>query len=220
MRLQPGVQRVINSLTLPSSILDLGCGNGYLAGELVRQGYECTYIGLDSSHQLLEIARQSCPTDGDIHFLHADLAIPGWHKILDTLPNNWGSPPFDYIFSFATLHHVPGARTRLKILHQVHALLALDGFFYHSEWQFRNNSRMRERIQPWESIGLSQNDVDDGDYILDWRHGGRGLRYVHEFTENELAHIASKTRFSIVSSHYSDGQGGRQSIYQSWKPIQ
>lgn len=218
-RIQPGVQKIIDGMTLPSAILDLGCGNGYLASELVRRGYDCTYTGLDSSQELLGIARQSCPPAGHIFFLHADLVEAGWHAVLDTLPDGWGSPPFDVIFSFAFLHHVPGAGTRLEILRQIHSLLAPNGLFVHSEWQFLNNPRMRSRIQDWDTIGLSSQDIDRGDYLLDWRHGGLGLRYVHEFNEEELAHMASDTQFSIRSTFYSDGEGGKQSIYQSWQPM-
>jgi hypothetical protein len=32
-------------------------------------------------------------------------------------------------------------------------------------------------------VGLSANDVDPGDYLLDWRSGGEGLRYIHHFSE-------------------------------------
>ena len=219
LRLQPGVRRIIDTLQFPSSILDLGCGNGYFASELVGQEHEFTYVGLDSSQGLLEIARQSCQPADNVLFLHADLVETGWPAVLDALPDGWGSPPFDLIISFAFLHHVPSAGTRLEILRQIHTLLAPSGFFIHSEWQFLNNPRIRNRIQPWQTIGMSSQDVDTGDYLLDWRHGGKGLRYVHEFTEDELACLASETQFSVGSTFYSDGEGGKQSVYQSWRPI-
>ena len=71
---------------------------------------------------------------------------------------------------------------RLNILNKVHALLRTGGQFIHSEWQFMKSEKLKERIQPWEDAGLSPEEVEDGDYLLDWRSGGRGLRYVHHFT--------------------------------------
>ncbi|MFN8427257.1 MAG: hypothetical protein U0X87_13510 [Anaerolineales bacterium] len=39
--------------------------------------------------------------------------------------------------------------------------------------------------------GVEASEVDEGDYLLDWRSGGEGLRYVHHFTEAELGKLAS-----------------------------
>jgi len=46
-----------------------------------------------------------------------------------------------------------------------------------------------------------------------------GLRYVHLFTREELADLASQTGFSIESEFESDGEGGRLGLYQAWRKI-
>jgi hypothetical protein len=61
--------------------------------------------------------------------------------------------------------------------------------------------------------------VDVGDYLLDWRQGGYGLRYVHYFDEVELVELAQLSGYRILESFYSDGKGGRLSLYQTWEPF-
>jgi len=82
-----------------------------------------------------------------------------------------------------------------------------------------NSPRLRERIQSWEMIGLNTSQIDPHDYLLDWRHGGFGLRYVHHFSPSELENLASDTGFEIVDAFVSDGEGGNLGLYQVWQPV-
>lgn len=50
---------VVQSLSNVTSICDLGCGNGYMAGRLAKLGYEVT--GIDASESGIAIARQHFP---------------------------------------------------------------------------------------------------------------------------------------------------------------
>jgi SAM-dependent methyltransferase len=218
-RLQPGVIRILNSLPLEGDILDLGCGNGELWRQLARQGYPGRYIGLDFSPGLLEIARQSAasllngiPDAPPPLFLLANLASDAW-------PLSLPPPPQSYavIFAFAALLHLPGVPLRKKVLLAIHQLLSEGGCLVHSEWQFLNSPRLRQRIQPWAEIGLQETDVDPGDYLLDWRSEGKGLRYVHHFKNTELSRLAEDCGFEIQDTFQSDGEGGRLSLYQVWK---
>jgi tRNA (uracil-5-)-methyltransferase TRM9 len=218
-RLQPGVQKILregmHSEPTPirenAKILELGCGNGELARTLVRQDLGVRYTGLDFNTRLLEIARQSLPAERQASFYQANLASPEWARSLPQCP-------YDVVLAFAVLHHLPGAELRRQVLLKVRELITPDGVFIHSEWQFLNSPRLRDRIQPWEQAGLSADDVDPGDYLLDWREGGYGLRYAHHFSEAELETLANDTGFQVVETFYSDGEGGNLGIYQLWRP--
>jgi hypothetical protein len=120
------------------------------------------------------------------------------------------------ITAFAVLHHIPGQSLRLNILKSVHELLTEGGCFIHSNWQFLNSPRLRLRVQEWSEAGLSEADVDENDYLLDWRSGGTGLRYVHHFSEEKLTELAESSGFQIVDTFYSDGKEGNLAIYQTW----
>ena len=123
---------------------------------------------------------------------------------------------FDIIFSFATLHHIPSHEIRLDILKTVHGFLADGGRFIHSNWQFLNSPRLRRRVQKWSEIGLTESDVDENDYLLDWRSGGRGLRYVHHFSEEELAELAEAKQDLKLSK--PSIRMAKKGIWQSIKP--
>jgi SAM-dependent methyltransferase len=172
-RVQPGVRRILETLKGDESILDLGCGNGELTRELARRGHRGAYLGVDFSLPLLRAA-ELMPEGFSAKFIEADLtklsAFSDWLSATEQWP---------LITAFAVLHHIPSAEIRLDILRTVHDLLKEDGKFILSNWQFLNSEKLKARIQPWEKVGIQSSDVDAGDYLLDWRSGGEGLRYVH-----------------------------------------
>jgi SAM-dependent methyltransferase len=213
-RLQPGVQRILASLPPTVDLLDLGCGNGALARALAARGHTGRYLGLDFSPSLLSFG-QAAALPANFQFQAADLGAPHWAQ---ALPAVAGQPPAcPYVLCFATLHHLPGQAQRARLLDQVHALLAPGGRLIHSNWQFLHSPRLSARLQPWEAVGLTAAAVEPGDYLLDWRSGGRGLRYVHHFSVAELAELAAATGFRVVESFLSDGASGDLGLYQTWE---
>jgi len=209
-RLQPGVRRILEALDSQSRLLDLGCGNGQLAAHLVEKGFHGEYIGVDSSAALLNEARKNIPNSAKAALIQADLAAPDWDQALS-------GRQFDVVLAFAVLHHLPGESLRRRVLEKTRALLDRQGRFIHSQWQFLNSPRLRARLQPWQKAGIQEADVDPGDYLLDWRRGGHGLRYVHHFTGAELQALATATGFHILETFYSDGETGDLGLYQVWK---
>jgi SAM-dependent methyltransferase len=218
-RIQPGVRKVLAMLPPEGCLLDLGCGNGEFARELHHQGWRGQYVGVDFSAGLLEEALS--PTGS---FLQADLTAPDWKTDVERyLSNlqlatcNLQTGNFPTITAFAVLHHIPGVALRMQMLAQVSALLPPGGRFIHSNWQFLNSPRLAARVQPWDSVGLSADDLDPGDALLDWRSGGTGLRYVHHFDEVELHALATQAGFNVIETFYSDGATGNLGLYQVWQ---
>jgi hypothetical protein len=159
---------------------------------------------------LLAEARAAVPLNLQAVFLQIDLSKPGWEE---NLPH----PSFDMLLAFAVFHHLPGYELRRQVLRTARSLLSMQGRLIHSEWQFLNSPRLAARIQPWESIGLAPAQVDPGDYLLDWRQGGYGYRYVHHFDPEELQALAASSGFKILDTFYSDGESGNLSLYQNWE---
>ncbi|MCL4562333.1 MAG: class I SAM-dependent methyltransferase, partial [Chloroflexi bacterium] len=152
-----------------------------------------------------------------VSFLQADLSDPHWADGLTPAS-------YDFVLAFAVLHHLPGRELRLKVLRAVRGLLAPGGQLVHSEWQFTHSPRLAARVLPWETVGLRQVDVDEGDALLDWRRqadgsaqGAPGIRYAHQYGEAELAGLAAETGFTIQETFYSDGDGGDLGLYQVWE---
>ena len=212
-RIQPGVRRVLDMLTGHENILDLGCGNGELARELAKSGHCGSYLGVDFSLPLLRDA-ESLYEGFSATFKEVDLTRLSVASVQSSVTDNWS-----FIIAFAVLHHIPSHNLRINLLKTVHQLLQPEGLFIHSNWQFLNSEKLKARIQPWETAAVSGSEVDAGDYLLDWRSGGKGLRYVHHFDEGELGELAEATGFKIIDTFYSDGETRNLGLYQVWKPF-
>ncbi|MCK4801183.1 MAG: hypothetical protein KAS84_04270, partial [Anaerolineales bacterium] len=144
--------------------------------------------------------------------IQLDLLEPSWQRILP-------ETPFDIVLSLAVLHHIPGSQGRLKVCRNIRHLISDRGIFYHSNWQFLKSERLKRKIIPWSEAGISENALEEGDYLLDWKRGGKGIRYVHHFSPEELSQLADQTGFRIKDSFYSDGKEGDLSLYQVWEPV-
>lgn len=220
-RIQPGVRRILNEWVHDGSWLDLGCGSGALSAEWVEKGILGAYEGLDFSPVLIDTAQSSSRTyelkpGQGVRFAIANLADPNWIEACSR-------PAYDGILMFASLHHIPGAETRARLLGQIASLLPTRAPFIHSEWQFDRNPKLMARVQPWSAAGISDAEVEAGDTLLDWRHmqtgqtDEPGLRYVHLFSREELAALALTSGFTIEAEFDSDGVTGNLSLYQVWR---
>jgi tRNA (uracil-5-)-methyltransferase TRM9 len=207
-RVQPGVRQIMKDIPSEASILDLGCGNGSFSRALANRWHSGSYIGIDSSEVLLEAARKENPHSNS-QFLTGDLTSLNWSADLNQ--------KFDIIVSFAVLHHIPGVELRSRMLNQVRTLLAPEGRFIFSVWNFLASERLKKRIVAWEDADIKPSEVDPGDFLMDWRRGGFGLRYVHSFDDDELNSLAQECSFSCEQRFLSDGQGCQLGRYQVWR---
>lgn len=223
-RLQPGVLRVLESVHLDTNVLDLGCAHGVLAGQLQKRGFSGRYVGLDSSRPLLNsISEQLQPPR--YQFDLADLSDGRWPETAQNLldkgaPSELGGADltsFDWTFAFAVFHHLPSSDLRRSTADAIRELLTPDGRLAISVWDFLASPRLQERILPWSSVDLGDSEIDEGDYLIDWREGGRGMRYVHHFTDEELHNLALESGYRVIQEYRSDGENGQLGIYQIWE---
>ncbi len=217
-RIQPGISRILEMIPAgrPSDWLDLGCGSGALGKIWAGQGRTGTYTGMDFSRPLLSEAEKTTAGLSNAHlrlvYRYGDLMDNEW-------PSSFEEDRFDGVLAFASLHHIPGRDHHCRIFESVRKLLKQDGCFIFSVWQFQNSPKLMQRIQFWETIGLSEDQTEKGDTLLDWRfslpeNGGKhGLRYVHLFSEAELDRIADDTGFTLSERFYSDGAEGNLALY-------
>ena len=207
-RLQPGVKKILDSIKADESVLDLGCGNGHFLRTLHDRGHQAPLLGADFSLPLL---REAESTPG-VEFRAVDLAMLSSFGEELRITGQWS-----LVTMFAALHHIPSNEIRLDILQTVKQLLKPDGRFILSNWQFLNSEKLKARVQPWSRVGLSDSDVDEGDYLLDWRSGGEGLRYAHQFSAEELLELARQVQMKVEAEFLSDGENGRLGLYQIWR---
>lgn len=114
------------------SILDVGCGDGFLAARLARRSPPPHVVALDVDAPVLDRARSRFP-DAVVDWTHGDLL---------THPFELGS--FDAVVSNAALHHLPDtavALRRLGSLVRPGGLLAVVGL-----------TRTERRDLPWSVV--------------------------------------------------------------------
>ncbi len=121
--------------------------------------------------------------------------------------------PFDWVVLRAVLHHIPGYDHRLDIVTRAGATLAPQGRLVIANWQFLRIERLRKRLLPWSTVGLAEDDVDAGDYLLDWQRQGHGLRYAHLIDEVETRRLAREARLRIEELFYADGHSNDLTLY-------
>src|SRR6266850_5754964 len=74
--LLPAIYKLWPQSDRPQRILDVGCGNGYIAGQFLAKGHRV--VGLDLSPEGIELARKTYPS-GRFELMEAD------EKVLEKL---------------------------------------------------------------------------------------------------------------------------------------
>ena len=87
-------------------ILDLGCGNGYYALELIKRGFNV--YGTDASEQGIQSAKLTCPERFFLQNLEED-----------ALPEPLRAIPFDTIISTEVIEHLYNPVEFLKFCHKI-----------------------------------------------------------------------------------------------------
>jgi 2-polyprenyl-3-methyl-5-hydroxy-6-metoxy-1,4-benzoquinol methylase len=180
-------------------LLDAGCGNGRLADRLAQAGLALNDVGIDGSPALIAIAKErAVDLVSPSHFRVVDLAVPDWSRALADVA------PFDVIVALAVLHHIPSFALRVQVVREMRSLAQPDGTLVLSNWQILTDERLRNKVVDWETAGVPRANVEPMDYLMDWKRGGTGYRYVHMFDEAEISHLAEAGGWRVVEQRYTD----------------
>lgn len=204
----PALTCILPYIPQCASILDAGCGNGRLASLLDRERPGARYVGVDAVPALIELARARAADLVHVpaEFRVADLTRPGWSAGLP-------GAPYQRVVFLAVLHHLPGFDRRLQVLRELAGLLAPDGRLILSTWQFMVSPRLRRKIVDWSAVEIDPRVLEPGDYLLDWKRGGRGLRYCHFADEDELARLAAGAGLTLRETFRAGGREGNLSLF-------
>ena len=204
----PALTSILPYLPYGAMILDVGCGNGRLAVLLDRERPGSTYVGVDAIPELIEEARAQqdrlSRTEATFHVL--DVTRRGW---ISDLPR----AAFDCVVMLAVLHHIPDFRLRARVLRDIADVLKPDGSTILSTWRFLAHERIRRKIVAWDEVNIDEDELEPGDYLLDWKRGGRGLRYCHMVDEREVERLAAVSGFAVEETFHGGGREGDLSLF-------
>ncbi|MGD8969142.1 MAG: class I SAM-dependent methyltransferase [Anaerolineae bacterium] len=212
----PALTSILPYLSRGARVLDVGCGNGRLALLLDQERPGSIYVGVDAVPELIGEAQaradQLVHTDATYRVL--DITRRGWTQ---EVPATSSATPvgtgFDCVVALAVLHHIPGFDLRARVLRDVGGLLKPEGYVILSTWRFLAHERLRRKIVGWDEVGIGEDELDPGDYLLDWKRGGRGLRYCHLMEEDEVEQLAAASGLTVRETFRAGGREGDVSLF-------
>jgi tRNA (uracil-5-)-methyltransferase TRM9 len=188
----------------PKSIFDVGCGNARFLAFIREKCSGFKYLGVDNSQAFIntnKINYGNSATD----FQLIDVSDPLSENIIKT--------SYDLILLMAVLHHIPGYANRLELLKQLSSALSTDGIFVVTYWNFLSEITLTKKIYPWSEVSLNVEDLEVGDYLLNWGHGSKYLRYCHLFSTDEKKKLVNDLGLELISTFESDGRNGKLNTY-------
>ncbi|MFA7169842.1 MAG: class I SAM-dependent methyltransferase [Candidatus Paceibacterota bacterium] len=177
-----------------TELLDVGCGNGLMFPYISEKG--SYYFGVDIAENLIEIARERYANkiaEGRARFEVGDAT---------DLPVK--DDEFDFVISFAVLHHIPSEKLRKKFFDEIQRALRPNGKVKITVWNL-SNDWARDRFD----IGSQLAGKASGDVTIPWK-GTQGEfinRYVHQFSKEELYVLAEDSGFFDIRINYFNRAG-------------
>ncbi|MFH1656787.1 MAG: methyltransferase domain-containing protein [Candidatus Nealsonbacteria bacterium] len=178
------------------NVLDLGSGNGRYYN-LIKEN-NASYIGIDNSEKLIQIAKNKYP--------EADF------RVVDALNLPFADNSFDKIYSIAVLHHIPSTEFRIQFLKQAQRVLKENGLMIITVWKFSFLKEMSLLFKYTILKMIGKSKMDYRDILESWSN--KIDRYYHLFSKRELVELAKEVGFKIKEMGITKNQrGNRQNIY-------
>lgn len=174
-------------------VLDLACGNARLYQFFVTEGRaaQMTYVGVDFSEKLLELARSRFPNIDVRLGEMTDIPFP--------------DSDFDVVFCLAAFHHLSTDAERLQALREIARVLKPGGTLVMTNWnmfsawaenklkagKWKRGSAEREVIVPWKNA--------DGTVI--------GERLYYAYAPEDIARWCSEAGLLVEKQYEATKKG-------------
>lgn len=204
-----GWVRLTEYIDAPLSVLDVGCGNGRF-GVFLAQALDgrIRYHGVDNNQQLLDYA-----SDALAPFANVKTTLQALDVVADPLPQE----KYELVVLFGVIHHVPGTDNRQQFIAELAKRVKHGGMLAFAAWRFYEYERFRERLVPWSDdvipAGMEDVELEEHDYLLDWRRGERALRYCHYVDDAELDTLVHASNMREVTRYRADGSDNAMNAY-------
>lgn len=195
---------LVKYLEQGDKVLDLGCGNGRLFGLL--RDKNINYTGVDSSEELIKIAKEKYPEDAFRFSVAEAISLP--------FPDD----SFDKIYCIAVLHHIPSDKFRAKFLEEIKRILKHKGLLILTVWNLWSKKETFWFLLKYTILRFfGKSKLDFRDIIYPWKGSAdknRAERYFHCFDQKELENLAKKTGLHLRDSGFlRRGKNNKANIY-------
>lgn len=215
IQIMPRVNFVLKWLKPRSRVLELGCGRGYLALEMARNGHEVR--ALDLSPESIAIAKKIAE-ENPYKKRFGSLT----YAVADIMTADFGKNQYDAVVFFRTLHHIPQIN---KVLKKARGALKSGGRLIISEplreevnehtahtaalfriilpiWEAQNAKQIRlASLQDWQNYTHKIFD----EYTYKDKHGRKAQSPNDNAVGSEkLMSSAIKKYFHIITLEYHD----------------
>jgi len=202
--LWPELIKLTKEIKTGDKILDVGCGNGRLLEAFGDK--KISYLGVDNSEKLINLAEKNRKSPAPLR-----LARPGQIANRKFIVGNildLGRIPemnFDYVFSVALFHHLPGQDLRIAALRQLKNKVSENGKIIIVVWNLWSQPKLLKLILKFALLKLIKKNLptgrmDFGDILFDWKNPDgevQSRRYYHAFTKMGLKKIIKKAGLKI-----------------------
>lgn len=188
--------KTIGEIASGMRVLDVGCGNGLMIDAVLNR--DARYWGIDISSKLVRIAAQKYSGNKKNVNLRVGNAIK-----LPYQDNN-----FDFVFSFAVLHHIPTPKLRQKFFDETFRVLKKNSKAVIVVWNLLADwPRKRFDIDTkLEQVG------DSRDLSIPWKATANITieRFIHLFVIDELEQFAKNSGFNSIKVDYYSRDGEKK----------
>ncbi|MCK4524907.1 MAG: class I SAM-dependent methyltransferase [Candidatus Andersenbacteria bacterium] len=185
---------LISEIETKNKVLDIGCGNGLMAPFILEKG--AFYFGLDISGNLIKIARKKYAKEiknGQTNFFAGQATdLPFENK------------EFDFIISFAALHHIPSEELRKKFFEEIKRISKPSAKVKITVWNLLSDWA-NDRFNIASQLAGKQS----GDVVVPWKatKGKIVDRYMHQFSREELLLLAKNAGFKNIKIDFFNRAG-------------
>jgi len=120
---------------------------------------------------------------------------------------------FDLIVLFGVLHHVASKKLRNALFSLCRDLVSAQGKIIFTSWQFTHDRRFDKKIVNPEKVKIQKSELEENDYILDWKRGVTNYRYCHYTSNKELTELMESSNLHIGDQFFADGKSGKLNLY-------
>lgn len=129
---------------------------------------------------------------------------------------------YDLVVCFGFAHHVPTAAARGRLVRGLLDLTAPGGVCCVSLWRFMEEPTLARKARlatarGLSELGLSADDLDEGDWLLGWQDVPHAFRYCHSFSNAEVDALARQDGATLRGRFLSDGRTGALNAYLVWE---